>query len=360
MPNWSGTILTNKGLALQAKVEAGMIMQITKLKIGDGVLGTGQSVAILNDLVSPQKNITISSLTPLTSGICKVHGVVTNEGITTGFYVRELGVFAQDPDDGEILYAYTADGAPDFLPAEGGAVAVSEELVVNVGFSNASSITANINLDGLVTVNVLNNAVSAHNASLTAHADLQEKFDPATGHKHTGVAGDAPRIDARTGLNYATILLSEINVESAVTSISFTDLDINSHGDYVLIAKIINPMGSMAGISLYYNSDTNPTNYNTQTFVGHGVSSNVVNMNNANIFNVTANAWAVAEINIYKADSTACAVCDLIRYDADGTATGNIGNRKIGSVSNVTRIDIIASVANSIGAGSKFRLYRRL
>ena len=59
-------------------------------------------------------------------------------------------------------------------------MAVSEELVVNLAFSNTSSITANINLDGLVTVNVMNNAIDAHNASLTAHADLYNLWKPNT------------------------------------------------------------------------------------------------------------------------------------------------------------------------------------
>ncbi|SDD90138.1 hypothetical protein [Sporomusa acidovorans] len=155
MPNWNGTVLTTRGKALQAKVEAGTTMQITKLKIGDGILSAGQTVDALIDLVSPKKNIGISAKTPLESGICKVTAVVTNDGLATGFYVRELGVFAQDPDLGEILYAYTSDGSPDYLPAAGGSVAVAEELVVQLAFSNAVDIQATITLDGLITTAIL-------------------------------------------------------------------------------------------------------------------------------------------------------------------------------------------------------------
>lgn len=156
MPNWNGTVLTAKGRNLQAKVEAGASMTITKLKIGDGTLGSGQSIDNLTDLVAPKKNISISNLTPLENGQCKISAVVTNSGLGTGFYVRELGIFAQDPDLGEILYAYTADGSPDYLPPEGGPVAVSEELAVTLVFSNAANISAVISLDGLVTTAMLN------------------------------------------------------------------------------------------------------------------------------------------------------------------------------------------------------------
>lgn len=168
MPNWNGTLLTAKGRALQAKVEAGATMTITKLKIGDGTMGGGQTVDALTDLLAPKKNLVISALTPLESGVCKITAVVTNSGLTAGFYVRELGVFAQDPDLGEILYAYTADGSPDYLPAEGGTVAVAEELVVQLAFSNAANIKATINLDGLITTAILN----AHkNAAVIDHPD---------------------------------------------------------------------------------------------------------------------------------------------------------------------------------------------
>ena len=107
---------------------------------------------------------------------------------------------AQDPDVGEILYAYTSDGSPDYLPAEGGPVAISEELIINLAFSNTATITANIAMDGLVTVNVLNNAInvhnldedahaaaiSQHNTSLTAHKDLLHLWQPG----HTYAVGD--------------------------------------------------------------------------------------------------------------------------------------------------------------------------
>ena len=183
MPNWSGTVLTTKGRALQAKVEAGTPMNITKLKVGDGTLGTGQSIDPLSDLVSPKQIIDIVSLTPLAGGVCKITGLVTNKELENGYYVRELGVFAQDPDLGEILYAYTADGAPDFLPAAGGPVAVSNQLVINLAFSNATSIVANIALDGLVTVEMLNAAIDEHNTDPDAHPNM---FLPLAGGTVTG------------------------------------------------------------------------------------------------------------------------------------------------------------------------------
>ncbi|AIF51267.1 phage tail protein [Pelosinus sp. UFO1] len=155
MPNWSGGILTTKGQALQAKVDAGQTkLIVTKMKVGSGVLPNGQNLQSLNDLVAPEMNVPISAVLA-NANISTIVGVITNAGLTNGFNVRELGVYAQDPILGEILYAITTDSAPDYLPPEGGAVTVSSEFSYNIVVSNAANVTATIDLNGLVTVSIL-------------------------------------------------------------------------------------------------------------------------------------------------------------------------------------------------------------
>ena len=165
MPNWSGGILTTKGQSLQAKVDAGQTtLTITKMKIGSGVLPSGQNLQSLNDLVTPEMNVPISAVSA-NANVSTITGVITNAGLTNGFNVRELGVFAQDPTLGEILYSITTDSAPDYLPPEGGSVTVSSEFSYDIVVSNAASITATINQNGLVTASILEN----HNKDLHAH-----------------------------------------------------------------------------------------------------------------------------------------------------------------------------------------------
>lgn len=150
MAQYTGMILTKKGRDLQAKAEAGATLTFTKAKIGDGQLGQGQSLENLNDLISPQKTLTISSVQAESGGLCRIRTNITNQGITQGFYVREIGLFAQDPDLGEILYAISTASAADYLPPEGGATIVNNQFDIIVIVGNASSISATINPSGLV------------------------------------------------------------------------------------------------------------------------------------------------------------------------------------------------------------------
>lgn len=152
MPNWSGLILTEKGRKLQAKVQAGTQLALTKFKLGSGVLPSGKQLEALTDLVEPQQNVGIATIEAQDNGTCKVSATISNISLEKGYYVRELGVFATDPDEGEILYLLATDSAPDYLPAEGGATAVSQEFAVYVSASNADNVVAQIDAGALATM----------------------------------------------------------------------------------------------------------------------------------------------------------------------------------------------------------------
>lgn len=176
MPNWNGMILTNKGRVLQAKVEAGETLSLTKLKLGSGIIGEGQSLETLTDLVSPEQNLGIAEKTALENGLTEIKATITNAGLEEGYYVRELGVFAQDPDEGEILYAVTTDTAPDYLPAQGSATVLSQEFAIYIATSNVDHIEATIDPTALATVGFVNLTIDAHNTSDAAHENRFSLF----------------------------------------------------------------------------------------------------------------------------------------------------------------------------------------
>lgn len=210
MPNWSGGILTTRGQALQAKVDAGQTtLTFTKMKIGSGVLGSGQSLEDLTDLITPKQNIGISSISA-SGNITTLTGVITNAGITTGYQVRELGVFATDPTLGEILYSVTIDSAPDYLPPEGGAVAVSQEFNYKIAVSNAANVSATISTSGLVTVGMLqqhnHDGTGTNGPKLGSNALL----DGAVTDLAIGNRTITDTVTAAAGANTVTNLLSMI------------------------------------------------------------------------------------------------------------------------------------------------------
>ncbi len=144
MGNFAGTVITPRGLDLVAKSQTGTTINFTRVGVGDGTWGAGDSAETLLDLKNERLSLDINTLDVVGDGTARLRAIITNAGLQTGFFVREIGVFATDPGLGEILYAVAYAGSEcDFLPAAG-AVMVEEifDLLTVVG--NASSITAEI------------------------------------------------------------------------------------------------------------------------------------------------------------------------------------------------------------------------
>lgn len=164
MSNWSGAVLTAAGRALQAKVIAGECkLNLTKVKLGDGT-ESGEDIDAMTDLRSPKSTLGISSITHEDS-TCTVTGVILTSTVNVGYYAREWGVFAQDPDVGEILYMVSIDNIADWVPPSSASVTVSAAYAMDIAVSNAENIIVNIDPAGLVSTEMLARAAGLRQAS---------------------------------------------------------------------------------------------------------------------------------------------------------------------------------------------------
>ena len=167
MAEWSNATMTDVGAALQAKVNAGKTkLTFTKIKVGSGVNATNPLV--LTDVIS-SKWETTNFVVKLEGKIVSVDTVITNTGVHEAFRMSEIGLFAQDPDKGEILYAYLTDPEPDRMPAESGSVVVSQELIIGMVFSNTGNVSLTVNMGALVNREQLTEAVKQHNTDISSH-----------------------------------------------------------------------------------------------------------------------------------------------------------------------------------------------
>ncbi|GIO39084.1 hypothetical protein J41TS12_39450 [Paenibacillus antibioticophila] len=143
MSSWSYT-LTNKGRQLQAKAQAGTQLVYTKMAVGSGSL-SGQSLEAMTALITPVKDLAIERVRrPPGTTRALIGATLRNQGVTTGFYLREVGIFATDPDDGEILYMYANAGTTaDYIAPQGDGI-IEKALNMNVFVGSAANITANI------------------------------------------------------------------------------------------------------------------------------------------------------------------------------------------------------------------------
>lgn len=108
-----GFTIPQKGLALLAKLHSGDTLEITRVMIGDGQIPDDRNPRDLEDLISPVALAT--STKPVTVGTTTSFIVQyrndLNGGLDRDVNINEYGVFANDPDEGEILLYYGNLGA---------------------------------------------------------------------------------------------------------------------------------------------------------------------------------------------------------------------------------------------------------
>mgnify|MGYP000795365244 CR=1 FL=1 len=93
--------LTNAGKALYYDNIGGHGISFTTIKLGKGTLST--AIANLTDLVDTVVTIE-AALSNGNGTYVDISGSFSNAGMTEGFYWREIGVFAADPNYPCLLY----------------------------------------------------------------------------------------------------------------------------------------------------------------------------------------------------------------------------------------------------------------
>lgn len=140
-----GTIqFTNKGRILQAKAQTGVQLVFSRIGVGDGSL-SGQAIDDLTDLIHEILSVDITRLNTMPGGKAKVGGTFSNQDLVSGFWWREVGLYATDPDVGEILYCYGNAGAlAEYIPSPGGAEIIEKQVDIIAMIGNAANVSAEI------------------------------------------------------------------------------------------------------------------------------------------------------------------------------------------------------------------------
>ena len=136
--------ITNNGRNLLAKGLTGKTITFTRVIVGDGTL-TNQNILTLNNLINQKKILPIVQLNKTENiGTAEIICEMNNQDLTTGFWVREFGLFARDPDTNqEILYSYRNVGnEASYLPAAGGVDVVNYTLSLVTVIDQAQNVTA--------------------------------------------------------------------------------------------------------------------------------------------------------------------------------------------------------------------------
>ena len=154
--------ITKAGLDLYSKIQTGSTpLTITRVAVGDGTYSEQEILSgEMTALKSPVKidtSIEYIRATGNGEAILSI-GLSASE---RAFYLREIGVYASDPDVGEILYSYCSFGnTADYIESYNGLYSVFQRADIYIKIGNATDIRVDITDRAYATPEELRRAAS--------------------------------------------------------------------------------------------------------------------------------------------------------------------------------------------------------
>lgn len=148
----AGTVITKKGLQLIAKlVASGTALTFTRVSVGTGSVPAGYDPGSMTDLNNYKMDGSISSCSFL-GDEASIIMQISSLGVENGFTITETGLFATDPDEGEILYSYLdLSKDPQYVYEENSAISKFVEMTLVVKVGTVERVTAQLNPRSLLT-----------------------------------------------------------------------------------------------------------------------------------------------------------------------------------------------------------------
>ena len=192
MGYFNSQILTNQGLELLAAATAGTKVIFDTVKAGSGTY-TVKEIAKLpgaTDLKDSKQSFPISAIEQESEQI-RLRAVISNQGLSAGYDIRELGVFARKEDGDSVLVAISiyTDDKPTYLPP-------FENTPVEMALSNVLAYSG----DGTFDILYRSDAY----VPLDAYAETVKNLQKTDADLNTAMSNAETKIDTHTHSNLTT------------------------------------------------------------------------------------------------------------------------------------------------------------
>ena len=157
MSQFNSIVITKKGQALMAKMLAGTgNVKFTKIATSTTEY-TDSQLESLTSLSNIKQNQSISKITRQNDVAVKIEAAIDNQDLKTGYYIKTVGIYANDPNDGEILYGVMTASVAGWLPPYNGLGISSCMFNLTVTVGNSSNVSLNVSSGAVATVNDIQN-----------------------------------------------------------------------------------------------------------------------------------------------------------------------------------------------------------
>ena len=154
MAEFSKLVITKKGQALIAKVLAGTAKDVDFTKVATSKatyqVGELEGLTALPDIM---QEAGISRKTRTNAVAVKLETAFSNTSLTVGYSMNTLGLYAADPEEGEILYAAAVETSGNcYMPAYNGITVSGAYITLITTVGNAENVNLEVNPGAVATI----------------------------------------------------------------------------------------------------------------------------------------------------------------------------------------------------------------
>lgn len=142
------------GVALLGKILAGRCgMKYTRAAVGKGTIPDDMTPKAMTGCADYVMDAKIAAVTNPVDGECQVTVQIKSDDVETGFYLTNIVLFAEDPDEGDVAYTYLSlENEPEWIRPASSIVGklATFDLIAVVG--DVDAVEANIDPDAVATI----------------------------------------------------------------------------------------------------------------------------------------------------------------------------------------------------------------
>lgn len=159
---WENTIITSSGIALLSKLIEGNTLKITRAETGAGYVLPG-ALREQTEVTDPKQPLSFRAITYPEEWKCCLPCFLTNDTLNTGYTVKQVGIYAEDPDEGEILFfiAQATKETGTIVPSKDESPGYNAEWTFYFNYGAANDVTLLLDPSNVVTSIIMEQYIAA-------------------------------------------------------------------------------------------------------------------------------------------------------------------------------------------------------
>ena len=165
--NSTNTKITDRGMQLLADITGVRALVLSKVVAGSDYT-TPSELATLTDITHQRMEMNFSDFGRDENGTVYVDVYLDNSAVTEGFFHQQIGIYAKDTLDNDVLFLVAQADSPDYIATSETPLFITHRIFIN--FSDATQVDIKVDFTGVVTQETLRLALK----------DKEDAFDKNT------------------------------------------------------------------------------------------------------------------------------------------------------------------------------------